>query len=127
VDFLIIVQVLALLSVSILSVFLITVLARLKQVLTSFETDVKELTTRAVPVLDNMESITARVKSITENIDDQVFMVRESIGSMKEITDNVVALERKIQERIEGPLLDSLGFVAAVVKGIRTFFDRVRA
>jgi hypothetical protein len=73
-----------------------------------------------------MEYITARVKSIAENIDDQVMMVRDSITSMKQITDNVVAMERKVQDRLEGPILDTVAFVASVFNGVRTFFERVR-
>jgi uncharacterized protein YoxC len=127
VDFLVIAQILALLCVSAVCIFLIIVLLRVREVLASFERDMKEVTTRALPVLDNMEFITSRVKGITESIDDQVLVVRESIGSMKEVADNIVALERKVQERIEGPILDTIGFLAAIFKGVRTFFERVRA
>jgi hypothetical protein len=77
-------------------------------------------------LLENMEFITARVKSITENIDDQVMTVRDSIASVKGIADNVVALERRIQERIEGPILDTVAFAAAIISGVRTLIERLR-
>jgi uncharacterized protein YoxC len=124
---LIIVQILALLCLSAVCIYLILVLVRLKEMLSGMEKDLKEVTARVVPVLDNMEYITNRVKSITDNIDDQVMVVRDSIGSVREIADNIVALERRVQERIEGPILDSVAFVAALFKGVRTFLDRVRA
>jgi uncharacterized protein YoxC len=124
---LVIVEVFALLCISAVSIYLILVLVRLKDMLGGMEKDLKEVTSRVLPVLDNMEFITARVKSITENIDDQVMIVRDSIGSVREITDSIVAIERKVQERIEGPILDSVAFVAALVKGVRTFLERVRA
>lgn len=124
---LIVAQILALLCVSGVCIYLLIVLFRVREVLTSFEKDMKEMTSRALPVLENMEHITSRVRSITENVDDQVQVVRESLGSVKEIADNIVSLERRIQERVEGPILDTLGFVAALLKGVRTFFDRVRA
>ena len=123
----VIVEILALLCLSAVCIYLILVLVRLKDVLSGMERDLKEVTARVLPVIDNVEYITARVKSITENIDDQVMMVRESIGSVREIADNIVAIERKMQERIEGPILDSVAFVAALIKGVRTFLDRVRA
>lgn len=116
----------ALLCLSAACIYLIVVLVRVRDILTGVEKDIKEITARALPVLDNMEYITARVKSITENIDDQVMIVRESIGSVREVADNIVALERRVQERIEGPILDTVAFVAAVFKGLRTFVDRVR-
>jgi len=85
------------------------------------------ITNRALPVLDNMEYITARVKGITDSIDDQVVAVRDSIASVKQVAENVVEMERKVQERIEGPILETVALVSAVFKGVRTFFDRVRA
>jgi uncharacterized protein YoxC len=124
---LVVAQVLALLCLSALCIYLIVVLLRLRSVLNGIEKDFKEMTARAVPVLENMEFITSRVKSITESVDDQVLMVRESMSSIKDVADNIVALERRVQERVEGPILDTIGFVAAVLKGVRTFFERVRA
>jgi hypothetical protein len=103
------------------------VLLRVRIILINVEKDLKEMTSRALPVLENLEFITARVKNVTENLEDQVIIVRESLSSVKEVADNVVALERKVQERIEGPILDGVAFVAAVVRGVRAFVDRVRA
>jgi uncharacterized protein YoxC len=122
-----VVQVVLFLCLSAACVYLIVVMRRVRDVLSSVEKDIKDVTSRAIPVLENMEYITGRVKSITDSIDDQVLIVRESVGSIREIADNVVALERKVQERIEGPLLDSVAFLVAIVKGVRTFLDRVRA
>ena len=124
---LVIVQIILFLCLSALCIYLIVVLTRVRDVLNGMEKDLKEVTSRAVPILENMEYITTRVKSITENIDDQVMIVRESISSVKQIADNIVAMERKVQDRIEGPILDSVAFVASVFNGVRTFFDRLRA
>ena len=123
---LVIALIIALLCLSAVCIYLIVVLVRVRDILNSVEKDFKEVTTRAVPILENMEYITSRVKSITENIDDQVMVVRESISSVKQIADNIVAMERKVQDRIEGPILDSVAFVASVFNGVRTFFDRLR-
>lgn len=123
---LVVAQILALLCLSALCVYLIVVLLRVRDILVDVEKDLKEMTARALPVLENVEFITARVKSITENIDDQILIVRESIASVKQVADNVVDLERKVQERIEGPILETVAFVAAVFRGVRTFMDRVR-
>ncbi|MFN0156753.1 MAG: DUF948 domain-containing protein [Bacteroidota bacterium] len=117
----------ALLSLTAVCIYVILVLVRVRDILNNVEKDMKEITSRAVPVLDNMEFITARLKSITENIDEQVMMIGDSVGSVREIADNIVALERKVQERIEGPILDTVAMIAAVFKGVRTFVERVRA
>ncbi len=119
-------QILALLGVAALCVYLIIVLLRVKQILGDLDKTFKDLTTRIFPILENAEYITSRLKSVAESIDDQVLTIRESISSVRRIADNVVDLERRVQERIEGPILDGISFAAAVVKGLRTFVDRVR-
>ncbi len=124
---LLVAQIVALVAVAAVCVFLIVVLVRVKEVLTNIERDIKGVTERTMPVLENIDYISARLKSITDNIDDQVLMVRESVGSIREIADNVVALERKVQAQIEGPILDTVAFIAAIVKGFRTFTQRLRA
>ena len=125
--FLVVAQILALVCVSSLCIYLIVVLMRVREVLTTVERDLREMTSKALPILENMEYITSRVKSITENVDDQVIVVRESIGSLREVAENIVELERRVQERIEGPILDTVALIAALFKGVRTFVDRVRA
>ena len=124
---LVLAQIVALLCVAALCIYLIIVLLRVRTLLAGVEKDLKEFTGRALPILENMDFITARVKSISENIDDQVMIVRESIASVKEVADNVVSLERRVQERIEGPILETVAFIASVFNGVRTFLDRIRA
>jgi uncharacterized protein YoxC len=124
---LLVAQIVALFAVTAVCSYLIVVLIRVKEMLVNIERDIKAVTERTMPVLENIDYVSARLKSITENVDDQVMMVRESVGSIREIADNVVALGRKVQERIEGPVLDTVAFVAALFKGIRTFTERLRA
>lgn len=119
-------QIFALLCLSALCIYLIIVLLRVREVLSNIEKDFKELTTRAVPILENMEFITSRVKGIAENIDDQLNAVRDSISSVKQVALNVVELERRVQDRIEGPILEGVALVAAVFKGARTLIERLR-
>jgi uncharacterized protein YoxC len=122
-----VVEVLANLSVIALCAFLVAFLLRLKGTLLAMEKDVRDLTARAMPILDNVEVITDKVRNIADNIDDQVELVKDSINSIREIANNVVDLERRIQERIEEPVLETVGTIAAVLKGVRAFFVRLRA
>ncbi len=123
---LVIAQIIALLCLSALCVYMIVVLLRVRDILGNVERDIRDIASRALPVLDNMEYITARIKGVTDSIDDQVSAVRDSIASVKQVAENVVEMERRVQERIEGPILETVAFVSAVFKGVRTFLDRVR-
>ena len=123
---LIIAQILVLLCLSTLSIYLITILGRMRSSLEQFETSWRQLSEKAAPVLENLEAITRKVKEISANIDGQVEMVRASIRSAKDIVDSVVVLEKRIQQEIEGPVMEGFSWAAAVYRGIKVFFEKLR-
>lgn len=125
-DFLVVMEIIALGCLSVLCIYMVMVLVRVRSILTVIEKDIKELTSKAIPVFENLEVITEKVKSVTESIDDQVEMVKHSIASIKEVADNIVSFERRIQERIEEPVMETVSVFAALFKGVRTFVDRIR-
>jgi len=120
-------QIIALACFSVLSVMLIVVLVRVKTLVVEVQEDLREIRSRSVPVLDNLEAITSKVRTISENIDEQVEGVRDSIASIRSVADDIVLLERRVQERVEGPVLDTVAYLVAIIKGLRTFIERVRA
>ena len=125
--FLVIMQIVALACVSALSIYLITILIRVREILTEVEHDFKELSSKAIPVFENLEVITDKIKNVTQSIDGQVEMVKNSIQSIKDIADNIMNFEKRIQDKIEEPVLDTVSVVTGLIKGIRIFFDRLRA
>jgi uncharacterized protein YoxC len=120
-------KVLALLAVAALCVYIIVLLAQVKQSITMIEGTVKDVSTHVIPVLDNVEFLTAKVSSITETVEEQMGIVKESVGTLKSVTDNIAQFERDIQSRVEGPIRETASVVRAVSKGVKTFFERVRA
>lgn len=124
---LVIMQIVALACLSALSVYLITVLIRVREILTEVEHDLKEMSSKAIPVFENLEVITNRVRNVSENIDEQVEMVKHSIRAVKEIADSIIDFERRVQSRIEDPVLETVSVLAALFKGVRTFIDRIRS
>ena len=123
---LVIMAIIALGCLSALSVYVITVLVRVRGILTEVERDFKELSSKAIPVFENLEIITNKVRNVSESIDEQVEMVKHSVRSIKDVTDSIVDFERRIQSRIEEPVLETVSVFAAVFKGVRTFVDRIR-
>ena len=122
-----IVETVALLSASALCVYLIVVLARLKDVLTLIQKDLAEIGAKAKPVFENLQVITETLKSVSGKIDDQVGLVRGSLESVKNAADNIVAFEQRIQESLEEPVIRLLGMVAAFVNRIASYFGGAKA
>lgn len=123
---LVVMQVVALAALSALCVYLIVVLARVRDFLSSVERDIRELSAKAIPVFDDLGVITRSVKNVVATLDGQIETIRKSIDSIREVFESVVNLERRIQTRLEEPVLGTVAFVSAVFKGVRTFFERVR-
>jgi uncharacterized protein YoxC len=124
---LVIMEIVALAAVTILCFYIITVLVKVRSILVVMEHDFKELSAKAIPVFENLEVITDKAKIISENIDEQMDIVKSTILSVKGIADNIADFEQKVQDRIEEPVLETVGTFAAVFKGVRTFIARLRA
>ena len=112
------VQLIALLSLTALSIYLIVILSGLRR-------DVSEFVQRAKPVLENLAFITEKLKS-TAQIDDHVDIVKSSLNSLKNVADNVLVLEERVQQRLEEPILQVASIIGAIVSSVGVFFDRFR-
>lgn len=114
-----IVQVIALLSLTVLCVYLVIVLSSLRR-------DLNEFTQRSKPVLDNLAFITEKLKSTAQKIDDHVDIVRGSLRSFKNVADNVLLLEERVQQQLEEPILQVASIIGTIVSSVGLFFERFR-
>jgi uncharacterized protein YoxC len=124
---LVVAKVVALLAVAALCVYVIVLLTRVKQSMSTIERAVKDFTLHVTPVLDNLEFLTAKATSLAETVEEHLGVVAQSVGTLRSITDNIADFEREIQARVEGPIRETAAVVRAVSKGVKTFFQRVRA
>ena len=119
-------QIILVLSLTALALYLVVVLTKVKSVLGRIETDIRDISVRVIPVLDNMEVITSKLRTIMANVDDQMIIVKSSVQSIKEVADNILDFERRVQETIETPVLEVAGVVGSIVRGISAFINRLR-
>ncbi len=118
-------EIIAFAALSVLCVTLVFVLVRVRRILEMVEQDFKQISSRAIPVLDNLEVITDRVKSITETITDQVEAVKQMVGAFTQVAENVLALEQKVQDRLEDPLMSAVDTFASIFRGVQAFVERI--
>ncbi len=119
-------EIAALFSAVVLSIYLIIVLVKVKETLISIEKDFKEISNKAVPVFENLEFITSKFKNVADSINSEVENIKESVKTMREIADNIVTFERRLQDRVEVPIMEAASFFSAVVRGIKVFTERLR-
>jgi hypothetical protein len=113
------VQLIALISLTALSIYLIVILSGLKR-------DLSDFVQRAKPVMENLAFITEKLKSTAQKIDDHVDIVKSSLNSLKSVADNVLVLEERVQQRLEEPILQVASILGAIVSSVGVFFDRFR-
>jgi hypothetical protein len=113
------VQAVALVCLSSLCIYLIVALSGLRR-------DLAEFVQRSKPVLDNLAFITERLKSTAQRIDDHVDIVKSSLISLKNVADNVLMLEERIQQKIEEPILQVASILGAIVSSVGSLFERLR-
>ena len=114
------VQAVALISLSSLCIYLIVALSGLRR-------DLAEFVQRSKPVLDNLAFITERLKSTAQRIDDHVDIVKSSLMSLKNVADNVLMLEERVQQTIEEPILQVASILGAIVSSVASLFERIRS
>ncbi|MBF8297038.1 MAG: hypothetical protein HW389_3583 [Bacteroidetes bacterium] len=114
------VQAVALISLSSLCIYLIVALSGLRR-------DLAEFVQRSKPVLDNLAFITERLKSTAQRIDDHVDIVKSSLMSLKNVADNVLMLEERVQQKIEEPILQVASILGAIVSSVASLFERIRS
>jgi uncharacterized protein YoxC len=123
---LLVAEIAALFSAIALSIYLIVVLVRVREMLGSIQKDFKEISNKAIPVFENLETITSKFKNVAETINDEVENIKESVKTMRQITDNIITFERRLQDRVEAPIMEAASFFSAVVRGIKVFTERLR-
>jgi hypothetical protein len=117
-------KVLALFSASGLCIYLIYVLSHLNGVLLLFQRDFSEITRNLKPILENLNIVADRLKSITTKVDEQVILFKSSLESFKALADNIVNFEVRVQERLEEPIIRVTSLIGTFVSRILSFFGR---
>lgn len=113
------VQVIALISLTVLCIYLILVLSSVRR-------DLADFSQRSKPVLENLAFITEKLKSTAQKIDDHVDIVKSSLTSFKNVADNILLLEERVQQQIEEPIIQVASIIGTIVSSVGIFFDRFR-
>ena len=119
-------KIVALLCISVLSIYLIVALVRLQKIFANIQRDISEVTSKAIPVFTNLDAITTKVRTIAEGMKDEFDSVRYSLQSLRDMVDSIVDFEQRIQGKIEEPIMDSVSSFSGLVKGVKTFFQFLR-
>jgi uncharacterized protein YoxC len=117
-------KILALSSASALCIYLIVVLVRFNALLQVLQRELIDLNKNLKPILENLNSITDKLRLIAIKVDEQVNMVQGVFIAFKRITDNVTRFEERFQQILEEPLLRVSALFGNVINRIVSMFGR---
>lgn len=111
----------ALLAIAAASVYSIVLMKDAKHALNQVESSLREISENSRPVLENSGVITGKIRAIAESVDGEVTNVKGAVDSLVSAVQELVELEQRVKSRIEDPIMDTAGYLAALTKGVRTF------
>ena len=111
----------ALLAIAAASVYSIVLMKDAKHVLNQVETSLHEISENSRPVLENSGVITGKIRTIAESVDGEITNVKGAVDSLVGAVEELVELEQRVRSKIEDPVMDTAGYLAALTKGIRVF------
>ncbi len=111
----------ALLAIAAASIYSIVLMKDAKKVLNQLESSVKEISETSRPLLEHSGVIAGKVRAVAESVDGEITSVKEAVDSLVGAVNEIVEFEKRVKSRIEDPVMDTAGFIAALTKGARTF------
>ena len=122
---LLIAQIIVLIALSGLAIYFITVLVKLRELLGTVDTNLKDVTAKTLPTLDNLEVITSKLRAIVENFDEQLATLRSSVETIRSVTDSVADFQRRVQSAVESPLMEVMNTIGGIIRGFTSFLSRI--
>ncbi len=113
-------------------IFVVSAIRRLNDVLLELRETVGESKRMIAEVNRNLPQTFAtlnqtgeQLQSTLKNVDVQVGQLGQGLEQFKEIGTRINGLEAKLQDKIEGPLMQAAGVVSGISKAITTFVNGV--
>jgi uncharacterized protein YoxC len=91
----------------------------------NMEKKVDHIATKAEPLIDNSLIISNDLKEISSSLRIQTAKVEGIVDSVRDTTDSIIEFEQKVQKEVETNVYDTLNMIAALSKGVRTFFSAI--
>jgi len=81
------------------------------------------LSTQLPPLLERVEQLSVKATQTFDETNQKLAVMGDALDQFRQISERINWLERRLQEKIEGPLMDAAKVIAGVTKAIKTFAD----
>ena len=115
-------NVILLISASLLCLALIYYLYKITKSFEEIKNDVKELTIDMKPLIASTTDLSEKLSNITSEAHGQMQITRDMVMNVKHRVDVILGFEERIRKGIEEPVLGLVRNVSAVVNGANAFW-----
>ncbi len=119
-------QVLLLASASTLCIALVVYVYRITKSFEKIHADISRMADEIHPMLESLESLTHSVNKITAHAEEQMNSISWIINTVRSRVVDLLEVEKRIREGIEGPVQSLTTNLNAVKKGIAAFVQRLK-
>lgn len=118
-----IVIILLFIGLVILTFILINQAKKVSEKIEGLSSTINDIKPKVLEVVEKAGSLTDNVNKIALKVSDNISVLGTAVDKIKDTVDSVVSFEKKIQEKIEPPVMDTVNTIAAINIGVKTFFD----
>lgn len=116
-------NVILLISASLLCIALIYYLYKITKSFEEIKNDVKELASDLKPLIASTTELSEKLSNITSEARGQMQMTRDMVMNVKHRIDMILGFEERIRRGIEEPVLGLVRNVSAIVNGANAFWN----
>lgn len=109
-----------------LVILLFGVIKQIKKISAKIENlskDISDVKPKVTEAIDKINSISENVNSVVKKVNDNIDILGTVVVRIKDTADSIIDFEKRIQTRIEPPVMDTLNTITAVSAGVKTFID----
>lgn len=85
--------------------------------------DFEDIKPKVFETVDKANSLSDNVNSFVTKINKNVDVLENVVEKVKDTAESILDFEKKIQSKIEPPVMDTVNTISAVSVGVKTFFD----
>lgn len=89
--------------------------------------DVTNFRTKLDPLIDDTAILVKGVNQITDKLGDGIDTSRRILEKVQNTVESINSFQKRIQDKVEPPIMDTINTYSAFVKGIRGFIDALKS
>ncbi|HMS34159.1 MAG TPA: hypothetical protein PKC91_08730 [Ignavibacteria bacterium] len=88
-----------------------------------FSKDFSDIKPKVVESFEKINSLSDNVNGVVSKVNENVDVLGTVVEKVKDTAESVLEFEKKIQNTIEPPVMETLNTITALSAGVKTFFD----